>query len=319
MSDQGVTEEPIDGAMPDGQPPVSPGARLAAYRIERGWTVEQVANQLNLAPRQVVAIESDDYPALPGMPIVRGFIRAYAKLLKVDAAPLLAMIGGETVLAPHVAPGKNLDTPFSEKRLPSMADRPGLSSKWIVGFLLALLIGVAIWASGLVQFPDMSSSPSEAKGGMESARAPAADAGADSANGGTLPAQDAPVEAAADPAGSDAAAVSPAPTHDAGQAMQPVPSASTAPATATAPNPRPASENALTLKVREESWIEIRRESDKKLMFSRLVKAGETESYEVSEPVSIVIGNAAGVETTLRGEKIALKPGKSNVARFSVK
>lgn len=318
MSDQGVTDQPIDGAMPDERPPVSPGAQLAAYRQERGWTVEQVANQLNLAPRQVVAIESDDYPALPGMPIVRGFVRAYAKLLKVDAAPLLAMLGGETVLSHKVAPGKNLETPFSEKRLPSMSDRPGLSSKWIVGVLLALLIGVAIWASGLVQFPDMSSSSSEANGGAENASAPAANAGADSADGGNLPAQSAPAEAAVDAVGTDATAdaVSAAPASDAGQAVQPASPA----LPATAPNPPPASENALTLKVREESWIEIRRASDKKLMFSRLVKAGETEDFEVTEPVSIVIGNAAGVEATLRGEPIAMKPGtKSNVARLSVK
>lgn len=316
MSDQGIIEPPVDGAMPDGQPPVSPGARLAAYRRERGWTVEQVANQLNLAPRQVVAIENDDYPALPGMPIVRGFIRAYAKLLKVDAVPLLSTLGGETVFAQQVAPGRNLQTPFSEKRLPSMTDRPALSSKWIVGLLLALLIGVAIWASGLVQLPDMSTAPSRSADSVEGPRSAAGTVPAESANGEKLPAQDMPTVGAPNLGGPDAgaAAVPPAPAAETGQVAQP------APAAVPGPNAQPASENALTLKTREESWIEIRRASDKKLMFSRLVKAGETETFEVNEPVSIIIGNAAGVEATLRGEPIALKPGtKSNVARLSVK
>lgn len=71
---------------------LSPGARLATAREAMGWTVKQVAAQLKLATRQIVALEADDYAALPEPAVVRGFIRAYAKLLKLDAVPLLALI-----------------------------------------------------------------------------------------------------------------------------------------------------------------------------------------------------------------------------------
>jgi cytoskeletal protein RodZ len=71
---------------------LSPGAQLATARNALGWTVEQVASQLKLAKRQIVAIEADDLASLPEPAVVRGFIRAYAKLLKLDAAPLLALI-----------------------------------------------------------------------------------------------------------------------------------------------------------------------------------------------------------------------------------
>ncbi len=71
---------------------LSPGTKLASARNAMGWTVEQVAAQLKLATRQVVALEADDYAALPEPAVVRGFIRAYAKLLKLDAAPLVALI-----------------------------------------------------------------------------------------------------------------------------------------------------------------------------------------------------------------------------------
>lgn len=306
MSDQEVPAQPGNGAIPDDKQPVSPGARLAASRQERGWTIEQVASQLNLAPRQVVAIENDDYAALPGMPIVRGFIRAYAKLLKVDAVPLLATLGGQTVFTNQVAPGKNLATPFSEKRLPSMTDRPGLSSKWIVGLLLVLLTGVALWASGLVNFSNMSS---QVKDGAESMPGTAERSETNSAPGDATPlAQPVPADQAINPGSSDAGS--------AGQTMQSA--AASAGATQVAPL-EPVSAKGLTLNVREESWIEIRRASDNKLVFSRLVKAGEVQSFEINEPVSLVIGNAAGVDATLRGEPIVLKSGKSNVARLSVK
>lgn len=74
---------------------LSPGTKLASARNTLGWSVEQVAAQLRMATRQVVALEADDYAALPEPAVVRGFIRAYAKLLKLDAAPLVALISVE--------------------------------------------------------------------------------------------------------------------------------------------------------------------------------------------------------------------------------
>ena len=74
---------------------LSPGAKLATARSELGWTIEQVASQLKLAKRQIIAIEADDYASLPEPAVVRGFVRAYAKLLKLDVAPLLALLNAE--------------------------------------------------------------------------------------------------------------------------------------------------------------------------------------------------------------------------------
>lgn len=71
---------------------LSPGATLAAGRNAMGWSVEQVASQLRLARRQILSLEADDYAALPEPAIVRGFIRAYGKLVKLDADALVALI-----------------------------------------------------------------------------------------------------------------------------------------------------------------------------------------------------------------------------------
>ncbi|HYD59351.1 MAG TPA: RodZ domain-containing protein [Noviherbaspirillum sp.] len=316
MSDSGVNDQPVANEPEDRLPKVSPGARLAALREERGWTVEQVASQLNLAPRQILAIERDDYPSLPGMAITRGFVRAYAKLLKIDAAPLLVDLGGETVLVhDSLAPQKTLSTPFADSRMPSMTEPPAISSKWVIGALLAVLLGVGIWAT---------------RQGGEQAAAPAAVKN-DVANMAGAEAEKPSPEAKSEPAGTtpsaaegDAAAVSP----PAEAAAAPAPAASpvvAAPSAAQAQTPAAempaaAGKDTLQLKVREESWIEIRRSSDNKSVFSRLVKAGETESVQIAEPVSVVIGNAAGVDATLRGEPVELKPSsKSNVARLNLK
>ena len=73
-------------ATPDNQPPVHgvPGQVLAAQREAMGWSVEQVADQLKLAVRQVIALEAGDYASLPSPAVTRGFVRAYAKLVKLE-------------------------------------------------------------------------------------------------------------------------------------------------------------------------------------------------------------------------------------------
>ncbi|HEY6772897.1 MAG TPA: DUF4115 domain-containing protein, partial [Oxalicibacterium sp.] len=65
-------------------------------------------------------------------------------------------------------------------------------------------------------------------------------------------------------------------------------------------------------------WVEIRR-ADDSILVSRLLKAGTTEAFEITAPSSMVIGNAAGVNVTLRGKPLDISGNSSNVARLDVK
>ena len=314
MSDSGVNDQSVSNESEDRLPKTSPGARLAALREERGWTVEQVASQLNLAPRQIQAIERDDYPALPGMAIVRGFVRAYAKLLKVDAAPFLADLGGETVIVHDpLMPQKSLSTPFADSRMPSLTERPGLSSKWVVGTLLLVLLAVGIWATrhGGEQMVIPAPASSASTEGV------AATAGADESK----PASEArrePTSAAPAENGSPSVSESQVPQPAAVQA--PAPPAAVPEQTVVPTAPAEGGKDALQLKVREEAWIEIRRSADNSVLLSRIMKPGETETIQVAEPVAVVVGNAAGVDASLRGSPLELKASsRSNVARLTVK
>ncbi|MGV3652989.1 MAG: helix-turn-helix domain-containing protein, partial [Noviherbaspirillum sp.] len=106
MSDTAMNDIPASTAAPESPGvPTGPGQQLAARREELNWSVEEVASHLNLAPRQVRAIEANDFSVLPVMAITRGFIRSYAKLLGLDAAPLLATISSANApAAPEIAP-----------------------------------------------------------------------------------------------------------------------------------------------------------------------------------------------------------------------
>jgi cytoskeleton protein RodZ len=246
------------------------------------------------------------------MAITRGFIRAYAKLLKVDAAPLLATLGGETMLVQEsIAPRKSLATPFSETRLPSLMEKQALSSKWVIGLLVIMLLGVAIWAlregSG---FGELSLPALQSKDTAEPVANTEASAAQAPEKVDEQSATSAPVSAESNAIVEPAAApnVAPVPAE-----RVPEPSASGSSTEA---------KDGLILKVRQDSWLEIKRVSNGSMIVARLAKAGETEILDVTEPVSVVIGNAAGVDASLRGEAIDLKSSAAssgNVARLNLK
>lgn len=65
-------------------PRSNPGESLRKARESRGWTVAEVAAQLNLTPQRLNQIELGAFDKLPGHTFARGYVRAYAKLLDID-------------------------------------------------------------------------------------------------------------------------------------------------------------------------------------------------------------------------------------------
>ena len=70
------------------------GPTLKAAREERGLSISEVAHSLKFAPRQLEALEQERFDLLPGGTFVRGMVRSYARLLKLEADPLVEGIAG---------------------------------------------------------------------------------------------------------------------------------------------------------------------------------------------------------------------------------
>lgn len=150
-----MNSEWVDTPQEQAVPSVAtPGAQLAAQREALGLTVEQIADQLKLATRQVRALEAGDYEALPNMAVVRGFVRAYAKVVKLDATPLVAMIEVVSPTSYEAAPPRKEAAPkFTESRFPSMTPRPTSSVAWLAGAAAAVALvagGVYAYQSGII-------------------------------------------------------------------------------------------------------------------------------------------------------------------------
>lgn len=73
-----------------------PGAALQAAREARELSVPQVADQLKLSSAAVTALEANDWERLPAPVFVRGYVRAYARLVALDDEELLDGGSGAT-------------------------------------------------------------------------------------------------------------------------------------------------------------------------------------------------------------------------------
>ncbi|EJL92199.1 hypothetical protein PMI16_01138 [Herbaspirillum sp. CF444] len=355
MSDQQGNEAPVPefvSGTEEVRQVALPGAQLAGQRQAKGWSVEHAASQLKFATRQVIALEADNYAALPGPVIVRGFVRAYAKLLGLDANALVALLPQEgSAHNAAIVPQRTLSTPFSESPLP-LGNRSKISPGLIVGgILVVILAGAAVAVhetdvfDGIPQLAWLKSAGNKAATTEEPQAQAQAQAETqdlppevqDGSDKSKLEKVESAVASATNSAitnvservASVVSAQSPQP--EAAPAEKPAASAQPAAAAAVTSAPvNPTSpvtgglnisnsKDLLRLTFREDSWVEIRR-NDKTTMISRLLKAGTSESFDITEPVTLVIGNAAGVDASLRGSRLDLQTSSnSNVARLSLK
>lgn len=109
------------------------GEALSAARKAKKLTEQDVSNNLRLSVKQITDIENNEFSALP-QPMIRGFIRNYARLLELDAEPLLESYRARV---PEKAP-KSVSVQSSMYEVVSGKEsQPWL--KYILGSILILL------------------------------------------------------------------------------------------------------------------------------------------------------------------------------------
>lgn len=116
----------------------SVGAQLRQAREAAGLTPEEVAQAIKFSPRQIEALEADAYAALPGATIVRGFVRNYARLLKLDADALLRDLDAVLPAAPaQVRPPDNMGSATPTR---GVRELPSWAAALVVMLLAAIIL-----------------------------------------------------------------------------------------------------------------------------------------------------------------------------------
>lgn len=260
------------------------GTRLRQAREAAGLTLEDVGSRLRMPVQVVRSLEEEQWQKLGAPVFVRGQLRSYARLLGVDLEPLLQAQVAAPVPVELVS---HAHTP----RLQRVMENVGRRAVYVV---ITAAIAVPVWLATRSHFSEIP----PATASLDVVPPPAAP-GSDP----LPPGQDAR-PAVARPRGNLPAA------PDAGPYV-----ASLAPAVN---RQQAAPAAALELSFEGDSWMEVTG-SDGQVLEQRLMRQGESRSYQASEVSGVVLGNAAAVRVQQAGSIVDLAPFKrANVARFAV-
>ncbi|GGO85974.1 Cro/Cl family transcriptional regulator [Marinobacterium nitratireducens] len=330
-----MTQEPTSEL--DSQISGFPGKSLVRAREQLGMSSAQVASELRLSVQQVDAIEAADFSKLPNVVFTRGYIRAYARLVKLDGDELVRQydqhVGGERQTAPI--------------RTVTRIRPSGSSGPVTFGSLLLLVlvvVGATFWWWQTQYGHDVSAEVS-----------PEPMVAVDTADGETLvfnsaemeqPQVSEPLLAESVQATGVASAAQVAVTGEApvgltegaatavdeAQATEAEPAVTQAATAEQTPQPEQttqpeqgpsesviATSEGLYLRFSDDCWVTIKDASGKTL-FNNLRKAGQELHLKQNGPLNVLLGRVSAIsEFTFDGATVDLAPfSNKNVARLRV-
>jgi len=287
-------------ASPTGVMPA--GALLAQGREAAGLSVDAVAQQLKLAPRQIRALEAGDFAALPGRTFVRGFVRNYARLVHIDPPAALAALPDE-IAAPSLERPSLAPTTRAMGEIPAdQTNKPGIA-RWAIPLALIAVVAVAVVYEVARPQIDVRRASSTPAATLATQVEPVPAEPSAPATSTALPN---PVTAT--PA--DTAAATIAPATETGTAV-----ATEAPVVAP-PSAPGAGEARLAFAFRGPSWVEVKDRTGNVLL-SMTGTRGATQAVAGAAPLDVVVGNALNVDVTFGDARFDLAPHtKLNVSRF---
>jgi cytoskeleton protein RodZ len=298
---------------------------LRAARERQGLHIAALAASIKVTPRKLDALEHDRYDELPDATFTRALAQTVCRSLKVDPAPVLALLpSAHTSALDHVA--GTLNTPFRERpgredpgHLAVAAVRP-LAWAGLALLLAALSIYVlpsdwwtqraatapAAVAAPVVPVPPMPASMPETERVAQTPAEPGPE---------SVPA------ASATPAASAAQAtlVSMAQQSPAAPALLAAPAERTDTAAISAgAGPAALAQALVQLRSDKDSWCDVR-DARGTVLLSRVVLAGETVGLDGALPIRLTIGNASSTRLIVRGKPVELAAStRDNVARLEV-
>jgi len=266
------------------------GSELARAREAHGLALTDVAQQLKFAPRQLEALEQERFDLLPGGTFVRGMVRSYARLLKLDADPLVGRIADR-----FDAPDSNRLADRYRQPVP-FSDGTRRSTLVYLGLSLGILAAV-----GGVAYEWYHERP-----GMKQLAGPAAAAPqrpVEAPRARPLPPQAVPAQEASAQPEEKAMTQENATVGEKTVALRP---------------PRAVGVHRIVLRCEEEAWLEVTDALGRQLL-SSLNPAGTERVVQGRPPFNLVIGNALHVRISYNDQPVDLQPHtKVEVARFTL-
>lgn len=292
---------------------LSVGAALEAARLAKGLAQQDVSDSLRYSVRQIDALEKNTFDVLPDAMITRGFIRSYARLLEIDAEPLL--------LSYNQNVSRQSDNAISVQSSMRPVSLTQESQPWLK-YLLASIVVLLFLLAWLFYVDYMPEQPSAELTGSADKPAEAASSVAETSQ--PLPEIALPAAQGAAEEMTESGSVATPPSGDSANssasAAAPDISAAASQQVTLNANVEPAksSDKTVTMAFTAKTWVSVKDKSGK-LVYEKMAQNGDYETVTAAPPLSVVIGNVNGIKLQLNGQHVDLTPNtKDNVARITL-
>jgi len=300
----------------------NPGESLRQAREIKGWSVAEVATQLNLTPQRLAQIEAGAFDKLPGTTFARGYIRAYAKLLEMDQNRLVMEFDQFT----------GTDATGSSVHALGRIEEPVRYSQSILR-LVSFLLLLALIGAGFLWWQDQGRPvASLADLGLEHVEVEGADGTtqvhslAEPEDQAVIAAQgneqSSPLLLPVEPEEIPEEVKQPAAEAGSAESAQEAPAAPASNASAGVPAPAaPAAEPAtpvavaagqgvLSVQFTADCWTQVT-DADGKVLVSALKRSGDRIELAGKAPMKLHLGFARGAQVTYNGESVDVTPHTS--------
>lgn len=288
--------------------PSTLGGRLAVAREAKQLTQQDVANTLRISLKQVTDLENSDFAALPEPMVTRGFIRNYARLLELDAEPLLAIYRAQV---PDRLPDAILVQSSMHFEMPNKKNY--VWSKYILSSIV-LMVLVLLWLAYMPksQKPAVEKLNAAEHLVVEQPLPEIALPAAERLAGSNTEILNLPHGEAAPATANSATPLAVLPETQAVVKLE-------VPAKVEAKLSVPTSTSGkVTVTCTESSWMQVKDKSGK-VVFEKKLAAGTSETFDGEKPLSLWIGNAKGIRLAFLGKPVDLTAStQNNVARLTL-
>lgn len=325
MSEMLQAEDMNSVAAPAGGAGTTAGTLLREARQAAGVHVAALAVALKVPVQKLEALEADRYDVFTDVVFLRALASSVCRTLKVDAAPVLALL--PMGAAPRLSVDHGINASFKDGSARVSGSGGSAVSRSVIAVVLVLLLG----ALAMVFVPRGLERQSASADKAAVASAPLAPAATEPAEAvPSAPAASSAVVASAQPQqpsapAAIAAAPAPAPASATPATATAVPASAAAvavaaPAAAALPGAEPvAAGDVLVITASAPSWVQVRSLSGGGTT-QKMLAAGDRLVAAGSPPWAVVVGKADATTVTVRGKPMDLVSiARENVARFEVK